>query len=111
MFSPDTSLPDGWQIDKDLPTDPEYFYDHATHVTLGHVRRRRSPERIAAIENQRRLDRLTAGRFSPTTSCVKCGSTDARCCYHSEEEMIVRTCDRCGHVWRELPLDAEEVRA
>ncbi len=56
-------------------------------------------------------------RFDPMSKCWKCGdfaktkwysSMEALVLANIDHEFLGRVCVRCGHRWRELPLDAPE---
>lgn len=61
---------------------------------------------------------MTLPPFNPDARCPKCGGAEVRVEYFSagqltgdphldlyEEEIIARTCTRCGYAWPEAPLD------
>lgn len=51
-------------------------------------------------------------KYDAENSCNKCGCTVTKDKFgiieKTGEEAIRRECVRCGYVWLELPLDAEE---
>lgn len=81
----------------------------------------RPPTEEELAQKQKELDEtiekgkvtyLTLQRYDPYRKCVKCGSDKQAESRHMEtcfqagnNEIIARTCKRCGYRWMELPLD------
>jgi ribosomal protein S27AE len=52
-------------------------------------------------------------RFDESLGCPKCGSGFVTTKHGSryavlQDEYLHRACERCGYLWREIPLDRDE---